>query len=197
MSNDQLLCPISEKADREIANQAAVAEFLAEFVRSGRTRITESVLLEIHRITIEGIYPCAGTYRDALTKIEVTDTDHKPAHPSQVRSDARDMLEWLYGEGSAKSPIERAAFVLWRINYIHPFNGGNGRVARAMAYLVMAFEVAPIFAGEPLPAKLKRRKEEYVDGLKAADRGDLRPLQNLVLECFQQQVAEMSRQPHA
>jgi fido (protein-threonine AMPylation protein) len=197
MSNAKLLCPIREKADREIANQAAVAEFLADFVRSGRTRITESVLLEIHRLTIEGIYPCAGTYRDALTKIEITDTDHKPAHASQVRTEVCDMLEWLYGEGAARSPIERAAYVLWRINYVHPFNGGNGRVARAMAYLVMAFEVAPIFSGEPLPAKLKARKQEYVEALKAADKGDLQPLQSLVLECFQAQIAEISRHPHA
>jgi Fic family protein len=196
MANDKLLCRPEEKANREIANQARVAEYLSEFVKSGRTRITESVLLEIHQLTIEGIYPCAGTYRDALTKIEITDTEHKPSHASQVRSDVWDMLEWLYGAGGHKSPIERAAYLLWRVNYIHPFNGGNGRVARAMAYLVMAFEVAPIFAGEPLPAKLKARKTEYVQALKAADKGDLHLLEQLVLECFQAQITEISVQPH-
>jgi len=82
--------------------------------------------------------------------------------------------------------------VLWKVKHIHPFNGGNGRVARALAYLVMASKVAPIFKGEPLPAKLKKRKSEYVTGLKAADKGNLGPLQNLVLECFQEQIAEIS-----
>jgi hypothetical protein len=53
-----------------------------------------------------------------------------------------------------------------------------------------------VFAGEPLPAKLKKRKSEYVAGLKAADKGNLRPLQELVLECFQQQVADISLMPH-
>jgi Fic family protein len=137
-----------------------------------------------------------GHFRDALTLVEITDTDHKPAHASQVRLEVNDMLESLYsGEGKSRNPLHRAAYVLWRLNYIHPFNGGNGRVARAIAYLVMVSEVAPIFAGEPLPAKLKRRKTEYVDGLKAADRGDLGPLRNLVLQCFQDQVADVSSLP--
>ena len=193
MANDKLLCPIKEKANLEIANQAVVAEFLAEFVRRGRTRITEGDVLEIHELTIAGIYPCAGLYRDALTKIEITDTEHVPAHASMVRIEVQTMLEWLYaGEGLDKSPMRRAAHVLWKVNNIHPFNGGNGRVARSLAYLVMASEVAPIFIGEPLPAKLKKRKAEYIAGLKEADRGDLKPLEGLVLTCFQEQIAEIA-----
>jgi Fic family protein len=198
MAHEKLLCPIEKKADVEIANQAVVAEYLSDFVQNKRSRITLSDVLQIHALTIQGIYPCAGQFRDALTVVEITDTDHKPAHPAQVRLDVNDMLEWLYsGEGRPKSALERAAFVLWKLNAIHPFNGGNGRVARAAAYLVMVSEVAPIFAGEPLPAKLKRRKPEYVTGLKKADKGDLAPLQNLVLACFKEQLADISSHPHS
>lgn len=111
MAHEKLLCSPEEKAAREIANQATVAEYLSEFVKSGRTRITENVLLEIHQLTIAGIYPCAGTYRDALTKIEITGTDHKPSHASQVRMDVWDMLDWLYGAGQNRSPVERAAYI--------------------------------------------------------------------------------------
>ena len=196
MTHDKLLCPVEQKSDIEIRNQVTVAEFLSEFVKNGRNRITEADFLQIHALTIEGIYPCAGHYRDALTLVEITDTEHKPSHASQVRLDVFDMLEWLYGNGVSQSPLHRAAFVLWKVNHIHPFNGGNGRVARSLAYLVMVTEVAPVFAGEPLPAKLKARKDEYVLGLKAADKGDLRLLQQLVLECFQQQVAEISSMHH-
>jgi fido (protein-threonine AMPylation protein) len=196
MADDKLLCPLEKKADLEIRNQVIVAEYLADFVKNERSRITEGVLLEIHGLTIQDIYPCAGNYRDALTLITITDTDHKPAHASQVRLEVIDMLEWLYSAGKANSALGRASYVLWKVNHIHPFNGGNGRVARALAYLVMVSEVAPIFAGEPLPAKLKKRKVEYVAGLKSADKGDLRPLQQLVLECFQQQITEVSSMPH-
>lgn len=82
-----------------------------------------------------------------------------------------------------------------KINAIHPFNGGNGRVASALAYLVIVSEVAPVFAGESLPTKLKARKPEYLGGLQAADKGDLTQLEQLVLECFQSQLADIANRP--
>jgi Fic family protein len=102
------------------------------------------------------------------------------------------MLDWLEGEGRSESPIRRASFVLWRTNAIHPFNGGNGRVARALAYLVITVEVAPIFAGESLPAKLKARKRDYIEALKAADKGNLAMLEELVFSCVQEQISEIA-----
>jgi fido (protein-threonine AMPylation protein) len=191
--DNKLLCPPEAKAEREIENQGHVAEYFAEFVSQGRTRITEGVLLDIHRLTIEGIYPCAGNYRDARTRVEITGTKHKPSHPAIVQSDVRDMLEWLYDGGRNQSPMHRAAYVLWKVNAIHPFNGGNGRVARALAYLIILVEVAPVFAGESLPTKLKARKAEYLNALQAADNGSLGPLEQLVLECFQAQLNDIAR----
>lgn len=193
--DEKLLCSPEEKARREIANQAKVIDYLADFVKKGRTRITEGDVLKIHELTIEDIYPCAGNYRNVTMQIEITDTDHKPSEASQVKIDTRDMLEWLYDGGRAFSPVHRAAYVMWRTNAIHPFNGGNGRVARALAYLVIVSEVAPVFAGESLPTKLKVRKADYVAGLKAADKGDLTKLENLVLECFQSQFSELAQRP--
>lgn len=197
VGSNPLLCSPEEKQTLEIANQANVVDYLADFVKRCRTRITESDVSEIHRLTIENIYPCAGNYRTALTLVEITGTDHKPSHPSQVRSDIRDMLEWLNGEGRSESPVRRASFVLWRTNAIHPFNGGNGRVARALAYLVVLLDVAPLFAGEPLPTKLKARKAEYVAALKAGDKGNLVPLEELVLECIREQISEIASKPPA
>ena len=94
MSPDEnLLCSPEEKVRLEIANQADVIEFLADFVAKGRTRITESDILAIHHLTIKRIYPCSGNFRNVTTEIQIIGTDHKPSHPSQVRIDVRDMLE--------------------------------------------------------------------------------------------------------
>lgn len=84
---------------------------------------------------------------------------------------------------------------MWKINAIHPFNGGNGRVARAVVYLVVVSEVAPVFAGESLPTKLKARKPEYLDALRAADNGELSTLEQLILECFDSQLGDLARKP--
>jgi fido (protein-threonine AMPylation protein) len=193
--DEKLLCSPDEKVQLEIANQAGVIEYLSDFVKKGRARITEMDILEIHDLTIQGIYPCAGEFRNVTTQVIITGTDHKPSHPSQVKIDIRDMLEWLYGDGRHFSPVRRAAHVLWKVNAIHPFNGGNGRVARAVAYLVVVSEIAPVFAGESLPTKLKARKPEYIAGLQAADKGDLSSLEQLVLQCFQSQFDELAKKP--
>jgi fido (protein-threonine AMPylation protein) len=189
VASNPLLCRPDEKQSLEITN---LVEYLAEFVKH-RTRITESVVSEIHRLTIEGIYRCAGNYRTPLMLVKITDTDHRPSHPALIRSDVVDMLDWLYGEGHSESPIRKATYVLWKTNAIHPFAGSNGRVARALAYLVISIEVAPIFAGESLPAKLKARKREYIEALKIADKGNLAILEQIVLECVQEQIAEGRR----
>ena len=189
----KLLCPLEEKVRREIQNQATVVEYLDEFIRNGRSRITEADVLAIHRLTIEGIYPCAGTYRGVTTQVTITDTDHEPAHPSMVQIEVRDMLEWLYNGGRDQSPISRAAYVVWKVNATHPFNGGNGRVARALAFLVLLSEVGPVFAGRPLPTIMKDKKDEYVVALKEGDHGNMVPMERLVLECFQAQLADIQK----
>jgi Fic family protein len=191
VASNPLLCHPKEKQTLEIINQDDVIDYLSDFVRKGRRRITESDVLEIHRLTIKGIYPCAGNYRTALTLIEITGTSHKPSHPSQVRSDVRDMLHWLEEDGRNQSPIHKAAYVLWKINAIHPFNGGNGRVARALSYLVILIDVAPVFAGESLPSKLRSRKSEYLEGLKSADNGNLSKLEQLVSDGLREQISEI------
>ena len=189
--DEKLQCSAAQKADLEIANQQSVVEYLAYLVDQNRTRITESDVLEIHRLTIAGIYPCAGTYRDVTKEILITGTRHRPSEASMIRADMTDMLEWHYGpEGQKQDPLTRAARLLWRINSIHPFSGGNGRVARAVAYLSITLEMAPLFAGEPLPAKLKKQKQRYIRALKAADKGDLSPMKELITECVSEQIED-------
>jgi len=191
MRDDKLLCAPEEKSNLEIANQATVIEYLADFARSGKTRITEGTLLEIHYLTIVGIYPCAGQYRDARFKIKITGTRHAPCHPSEIRYKVQELLDWLYSQKGSSSPTSTAAYALWKLNNIHPFAGGNGRVERSLAYLVMVTEVGPLFTGESLPAKLKKRKEEYLTGLQLADGGNHGPLKKLVLDLFLEQINEL------
>ncbi len=191
----KLICPSSSKAEIEVVNQQEVLEYIQDFVTKARTRITESDVLEIHRLTISGIYPCAGNFRTATTEIQITGSTHKPAHPALVRSGVSDMLDWHYGPvGQAKSVFLRAARMMWKVCSIHPFNGGNGRVARALAYLIIVSEAAPLFAGEPLPLKLKKRKSKYLSALKAADRGPLDQMEMLVFECVIEQLDDVAKE---
>jgi hypothetical protein len=83
-----LLCDPAEKAEREAANGVEQIDYLTELVTGDHaiTYIRESHLLDLQRLAVTGIYPCAGQYRDARTVIRISDSDHIPPEAAFVQS---------------------------------------------------------------------------------------------------------------
>lgn len=71
---------------------------------------------------------------------------------------------------AAHPPLARAAWLHHRFVQIHPFEDGNGRIARCLATLAL------IRAGMFPLVVLNEERDDYLDALQAADRGDLSPL---------------------
>lgn len=68
----------------------------------------------------------------------------------------------------------QAAWLHHRFTQIHPFQDGNGRVARAIASLVLVKDgLFPLVV-------TRDDKPDYLDALEAADQGDLKPLIDLI-----------------
>lgn len=70
---------------------------------------------------------------------------------------------------SADGCFPCAAFVPWRLNWIHPFADGNGRVARGLCYVALCVVLGEVVAGDFLILLLDRCKE-YYEELESADR---------------------------
>lgn len=67
-------------------------------------------------------------------------------------------------------PVPLAAYVLWRLNHIHPFINGNGRTARAACYFVLCLKVGGWLGGHNiLPERLRTCGDEYVQALEEGD----------------------------
>ena len=99
---------------------------------------------------------------------------HEYCPPIQVQSEMERLLN-LHLEHSQKgvSAEIEAAWLHHRFAQIHPFQDGNGRVARALASLIF------IRAGW-FPLVINREhREEYISALSAADRGNLTALVGL------------------
>ena len=90
--------------------------------------------------------------------------------PWEQTASEMDRLIAMHKTHSARSPLAQAAWLHHRFVQIHPFEDGNGRIARCLASLV--FIRAKWF---PLVIPLEERND-YLDTLQAADRGDLSPL---------------------
>jgi Fic family protein len=171
VTSDKLLCDPLEKAQREADNGVAQIDFIADLVNAKKaTDLRESHVLELHSLAIQGIYGCGGKYRSATMDVTIQGSDHTVPAQWRVPSLVRDMVDWNNAEAPSKSPLERAAFVLWRFNWIHPFAGGNGRTARAISYLIVCMGNRATLPGVPsMPSLIYQNRDKYVAALKAAD----------------------------
>jgi fido (protein-threonine AMPylation protein) len=192
--SDPLLCPRSEKAARETANTLRQLLYVEELVAMGVSDVRESHVLGFQQLAVDGIYPCAGAYR-TLTRtaeLEGGEVTHVPPEPAAIQGHVRralDVMNGLLAESRAEGTNEEhraalvvrsAAFALWRFNWIHPFAGGNGRTARALAYLVLCIDYGAPIPGRPsMPTLIARRRKAYEAALRAADAADLEGREDL------------------
>ena len=99
---------------------------------------------------------------------------HEYCPPEQVASEMDRLIAMHASHARAGVPPEvEAAWLHHRFAQIHPFQDGNGRVARALATLVMIRE------GLLTLVVTDAMRGDYLDGLEAADDGDLEPLVRL------------------
>jgi Fic family protein len=94
--------------------------------------------------------------------------------PPERTKEEMEALIRMYREADAThSPEVKSAWLHHRFTQIHPFQDGNGRVARALASLV--------FLREGLFPLVLRESDrvQYISALEAADAGDLGPTINL------------------
>lgn len=69
-----------------------------------------------------------------------------------------------------RSPFHLAAYVMWRLNWIHPFVDGNGRTTRAVSYYVLCAKLGFHMPGvTTVPEMIAQNKDPYYTALEAAD----------------------------
>ena len=99
-------------------------------------------------------------------------TVHEYCPPIHVASEMDGLLE-MYGKYTGENPILLSAWLHHRFTQIHPYSDGNGRVARALANLVLV--KANLF-----PVAITRdQRAEYIEALEKADEGNLQGLSRL------------------
>lgn len=99
---------------------------------------------------------------------------HTYCPPEHVQQEMNHLMSW-YGdlENNEAPPEVLSAFLHHRFTQIHPFQDGNGRVARALASIV--FLKRGLF---PLVIRDSDRKA-YIGALEKADGGEMKPLCDL------------------
>lgn len=114
-----------------------------------------------------------GEYKTLPNNPRRDDSVHEYCPPEFTKEEMESLVS-LYREAEDKyTPELKSAWLHHRFTQIHPFQDGNGRVARAIASIV--FLKAGLF---PLVIRESDR-QEYIGALEEADSGNLFPLVSL------------------
>jgi Fic family protein len=97
---------------------------------------------------------------------------HEYCPPAQTESEIENLIAWLE-KYDTEDPVLVAAWFHHRFTQIHPYQDGNGRVARALTTLLL-------LRADLLPLVIDRDlRVEYIVALEAADAGDLSSLASI------------------
>ncbi|PKB19121.1 Fic/DOC family protein [Novosphingobium kunmingense] len=169
-----LLTDPEEIARQEAANAVrqfdAVLDAIDTVARDGRPfKLRPSTILGLHKLALEGLSRFAGTWRPAPVRIELS--GHQPPHESQVPALIEEMCDWVNENWDNETPLTLCAYVMWRLNWIHPFLDGNGRTSRAVSYLVLCAKIGDRLPGTvTIPEQIAAGRKPYYAALEAADR---------------------------
>lgn len=131
-----------------------------------RPFLSQTVIKAINYHAIACLHTNAGEYRPCPVRVG----DYTPPEHHRVHALMDDFVNTVNRRWSEGEPIPLAAYVLWRLNYIHPFINGNGRTARAACYFVLCVKIGGWLGGRAiLPARLQSNRDEYVKALRSAD----------------------------
>ncbi len=153
-----------------------------------------SLIQKLNRLAIENISELPGVYRPG--GMEITDSAHEPPSPEEVPENMESLCDYINGNRDA-SPWHLAAYAMWRLNWLHPFEDGNGRTARAVSYLVLCVRLGQKLPGKKtIPEFIADIKQPYYDGLEAADlahvngKTDVSSLEEIMKSALAAQLAE-------
>jgi len=134
-----------ERDIQEVLNYREVMEAIGNFSREVKD-INEELIFKLHKMTVKNILPAetSGVYRQkqVVIKSGVTgEVTFRPPMPVVVPLEVQDLCAFINDPANYDiHPVLKSGIVHYEFVRIHPFVDGNGRVARALATLVLFLE---------------------------------------------------------
>jgi len=146
-----------------------VVEMVEIYLQPDRPfKFRTSHLQTLHRVALLGLSGYAGNWRPA--GIEIEGSGHAPPDSFRIPELIEEMCDYVNAKWTEKSPLHLASYVMWRLNWIHPFTDGNGRTSRAASYLILCLRLGYLLPGKlTIPEQISADKRPYYKALEAAD----------------------------
>ncbi|MFC6341823.1 Fic family protein [Nocardioides hankookensis] len=156
------------------------------YVRAGNRGMSQSDLRSLHSIVVKGSW-YAGQYRSFDAAI--ADSLHKPFPTYAIPQAMGDYAAWSQKVFSQDLAILRAAIGHAWFTHVHPFQDGNGRVARLTTNVMLGQDGLP-----PAIVKARSQRGQYLAALSHSDEGgDILPLTGLFLDTVERYIGELRK----
>lgn len=158
------------------------AQLVVDEWADANVRPREIEIRQLHSLITKG-EPHAGRYKYSFN--EIGGAKHKPPAPAEAAEGMFQLARW-WETGSGDPALDATVAHAW-LAHLHPFEDGNGRVARLLANLALSQGKYP-----PLIISAASDRGEYYDALAASDDGDILPLFDLFARVLRRSVKVMS-----
>ena len=182
-----------------VANLDRQYDFLRSIVVAAldvnRPYLSQTVIKALNFHAITCLHANAGEYRPCAVDVGHGESKYEPPAHFRVQALMDDFINEVNRWWERLDPVLQAAYVLWRLNWIHPFINGNGRTARVTCYYVLCLRMGGWLPGATLlPDLIRQNRGEYVLALKKADASfsngqfDLSALHSLLERLLNEQI---------
>ena len=170
-----------------LQDQLEGLDMVAEYVREGH-RLTTSFINQLHALITrsQSTYDATdalrrpfqaklihGSYKTLPNNVALANGSLLEfAPPEQVAGEVERLVLWYDGMADVH-PVVTAAWLHHRFVQIHPFQDGNGRVARALTLLSLGKHQYPLLVVD------RKNRDAYLSALDRANEGDLQHLGRL------------------
>ncbi|MDP3987851.1 MAG: Fic family protein [Candidatus Levybacteria bacterium] len=183
---------------QEVINYREVIDYIGNVTRGLNFKLGENLIWHLHNLTVDKILPPekVGVYRKTQVVVKNSKTNEVSFIPPKAEEVESQISDFLAFYNSAQNqeihPILKSGIVHYELVRIHPFLDGNGRVARALATLILFLDDYDIRKFFSLEEYFDSNASDYYEALQSVSKnnGDL----TFWLEYFTQGLAiELSK----
>ncbi len=168
----ELVTDPNEVARIEAENGLRQTKFIEDTIEQNLQAISTfslrpSLISNLNRLAIQGLSELPGIYRPGGTRI--TNSNHIPPNPEDVPSLMEEMCDYVNDQWD-RDAWHLASYLMWRLNWIHPFEDGNGRTSRAISYIILCLKLGQRLPGsKTIPEVISEQKKPYYEAIDMAD----------------------------
>ena len=178
----------TEKELIEVQNAIELYDLIDEF-KSHRSRD----LLKAHKILMNELVATAGKFRSKNVGVLAgTKVKHLAPKPIMVPELISKTFTWLKSERELH-PLILSSIVHYEIEFIHPFEDGNGRMGRFWQALILT-EYDQFFKYVPIESLIEKNQARYYEVLEKCDKvGDSTSFVEFMLNIIKKSLVEISK----